>query len=353
VNSFRVSTTCIAVLGIVSAVWASAGPALAATVVPLPATLDPQTLTAIAAVSRTGGGAVVIVDGSTALKPSMSTPANRALWHNAVARLDPAELTVIIERPGPTGPGGALLFALARTRIAVTGADVSQVPPVLFSADSVPGACDNAMCRRVEAAALPVADAPASKVLILPAQQPVPSPTVRPSTPAPTPVRSNPAAGPRSHTPPGNQASRWLVVVLALLLGAGLAWLAVRWMHRDRASDKAVPDGSGEPAIVPYAAKKGVGEETTTSVDRGSAAGGNAEPDRRQPVLPGPGEGIVATALAPEGYVEIDGLLYRVTWRGSGARPRPGAVVAVSPDTRGGRVASTADRSGGVPGDLG
>jgi hypothetical protein len=333
---FRAGAVCVAMLAGATwwAAWASGRPARAATVITLPTTVQQKTLMAIAAASMTPDGAVVIIDASAGLRPEMSTTANRMLWHEAVKGLNAVRLTVVIERPVATGQGGALLFALAGTRIAVMGATVTKLPVVLLSRKDVPGACGTAICTRVAAADLPVADAPAGTVVILPGQRSVPSPAVRPSAPAPGPVRGSPAA--RSPVP--SRGFPWLLVILAALLSASVGWIIARWALRHRAAGRAGPDGP----------------------PREPEAGG--EPDRLRPpgrtpppeaVAPGPGEGIVATALHPEGYVEIDGLLYRATWPGPEASPEPGTLVAVEPVADRGLVAIVADRGGLVSGGHG
>jgi hypothetical protein len=54
--------------------------------------------------------------------------------------------------------------------------------------------------------------------------------------------------------------------------------------------------------------------------------------------------------MSPEGYVEIDGVLYRASWRGSHAAPRRGTVVMIVSDSRG-ELAAVED--GSASGDFG
>ncbi|WP_217554400.1 hypothetical protein [Streptomyces sp. GbtcB6] len=74
----------------------------------------------------------------------------------------------------------------------------------------------------------------------------------------------------------------------------------------------------------------GKGEQAPTSepAPRQRSADGHA---RRQDLLPG----TVRTALRPQGYVAVNGLLYRATWSGDGEPPEPGQQVDLRQESTG------------------
>jgi hypothetical protein len=287
--------------------------------------------------------AVVVVNRTSNL--SLSNHDNLGVasqWWNAVRDLAADRLTVVVNEAIPTGTAGALLYALATERVIAYGATVTQLPPMLTAGQSP--ACDSGLCAPLSSEAITVATG---------------SPQADLGTPVVLPA------------PPGGGQSPWLIVALIVAALAAL-WFAGgnrvvrRLVGRPAAATGygvgahgvswAVPVGTGTGVRGPGDARgpEGVrgpggvlGESGTTRrlpvTFYDPSTGGRRQGPTSEVAQPGlahgPGQGIVRTAMGPEGYVEIDGVLYRATWRGSRAAPRRGSVVKVGQDSHGELVA--------------
>ncbi|HEX4830963.1 MAG TPA: hypothetical protein VH478_07720 [Trebonia sp.] len=281
------------------------------------------------------GEAVVVITGKSDLAPAPGDARHRPGWQDVVSELAAARFVVVVPRAGPTGTAGALLYALARDRVIASGVVVPRLP------GTVADYCRSAFCGRLKA-------------------QPGSALTVTSASPqqdiADTDVLSPPAVSPSPAPKPGGGpgATTWLLIALLVAVVAGTGWLTVgrrRVLARPAAAHGGDPGHGGGTAWVRDAtvasgagAAMGIVPAAVAGRSRRGAVpaqGGWREPatrvDAPTPAGPahGPGEAVVATVLGPEGYVEIDGILYRGTWRGSRAVPRPGAVVAVARDRHG------------------
>jgi len=128
-----------------------------------------------------------------------------------------------------------------------------------------------------------------------------------------------------------------IVLVVMLAVSAAVGWyLALRGKHlpprvsrrrRDNVParlDSRPPEGRRLPVQAPTAARRA----------------GPLVPAVAVTAHPSVHQGRVRTELHPQGYVELDGCLYRATWIGSGGRgPMPGEPVRVTADRSFGLVA--------------
>jgi hypothetical protein len=270
----------------------------------------------------TDGAAVVVVDQKSDLSLSgYARPGVSDQWRNTIRALAADRLTVVVSKAIPTGTAGALLYALATARVIADGATVSQLPSML-TAGQAP-ACDSGLCASLTSAAITVDNsAPPAKLgypVVLPA----------------------PAAGGQS---------TWLLVAL-ILVAIAAVWFAVGRRIAARLGGRPSVPGSSTPSG--FSTPPRPGTATRPAIPRPSTATDVWPPTASTPRSPrpeprlGPGEGIVRTVMDPEGYVEIDGVLYPATWRGSRSMPRPGVVVNV--EERNGELA-VVDRGPGRAG---
>lgn len=288
----------------------------------LPSTVTLAKLQEIAGAIGSARSAVVVVGQESNLSGVPRTrQGDRGPWWTVVRELSRDTFTIVIDHPGPTGTAGALLFALASVRVVADGATISQLPAALTA--GVGSACDTQLCAQLGAAKIPVHTQAPGEVIL-------------------------PVTGP-AQSGGGTGFLPWLIVILLIAAaGAGWYWLGggKRVLRRVRVRQ---PTG---PAPAPDGLGTGSGGPRRPGADRPPGESRRPAPAGHPAVRPspslspalGPGQGIVRTMMSPEGYVEIDGLLYRATWRGSRPAPRRGAVVAVGADRDGDLVADEGPR---------
>jgi hypothetical protein len=240
-------------------------------------------------------------------------------------------LVVWLEDQRGGGPGGALLFALASVRLAYPGAAaaahrVATAIPTL--GPGCQGRCAQVVHSRL---ASPSQAAYPTLTAYIAAQH------VRPQI-----------AGVLG-SPPGNPASSGgfplsgIALIVILAIGAAIGWyLALRGKKRPPAS---LPERVNRPSGSHVQSPEGPGPTGRDPV---------ARPARLDPPTPAvtgqaaPHEGWVRTELHPQGYIELGGCLYRVTWAGPPElRPEMGELVQVARDRAHGLVAFPAANSGG------
>ena len=256
------------------------------------------------------GAAVIAVDQLSTLQLEPGKADTAGQWRQALNMLRGDTLTVVISHPGPTGTAGTLLYALATVRVVADGAILSRLPGDLATA------CSSRICAQLASSDTPVTLGKGASTIG-------------------DPVVFSSGGLARGGTP------TWLLVLLLVAAG-GAAWLARGALGDPRRLIRRHPPGPGWGApgrddgpTVPRAPEAG-------GVQRGDAPrvpvrpppqvrDGRPGATARRPVwTPVPGSGIVRTVLGPEGYVEMDGLLFRVTWQGALPAPRRGEVVAVA-----------------------
>jgi hypothetical protein len=255
----------------------------------LPAVVSPDGLVSIAQqIARAPmGTAVVEVGRRSTLQVTQGNAGTARDWRQAVGLFRGDVFTVAIEHPGATGTAGTLLFALAAARVAPDGATLTGLPAEVTSL------CAE-RCAPLKSDTTLALKSSGGNVVVLPSQG-------------------------------GGGVPAWLLVLLLVAI-AGAAWLA-----RGRLDALRHAIARPGPGPVP-----GPGPGPKPELARPPA-----KPSSRPPVLrpapgsgpvrvPVPGSGVVRTALGPEGYVEMDGLLFRVTWQGPQPAPRRGDVVAVA-----------------------
>jgi hypothetical protein len=129
------------------------------------------------------------------------------------------------------------------------------------------------------------------------------------------------------------------VLMIVLAIAAVVGWY--RWFRDKRLLAGAASRGQRRDLPPETPARSPEGRRSPV---QGRAARLNAEPATPQhtpvPRQLSSHEGRVRTELHPQGYVELDGCLYRATWTGSDQRrPGPGDRVQVTADRAGGLVA--------------
>jgi hypothetical protein len=286
-------------------------------VVQLPPTVDRRVLLDLRELLSHPGHVVVV---------EVLAPA--ALADGAVAELtgiadastdSPLVVSMDDERGG--GPAGALVFALASVRVGEPKAVAAakQQSDVTALGPPCQGRCRQAFLRRVAGASFHVAYPTLSAYLaVLPVQ-----------------VRVVPS-GVLGGTGSSRGSPIWGIVLVGMLaVGAAAGWyLALR----------------GRLRTPPASRRRRANLPATPQARRpeGRRSPVRAEPVRRRagPLVPDLAasssvhEGQVRTELHPQGYVELDGCLYRATWIGSGGRgPGPGEPVRVTADRARGLVA--------------
>jgi hypothetical protein len=256
------------------------------------------------------GAAVIAVDQLSTLQLKSGKADTAGQWRQALNMLRGDTLTVVISHPGPTGTAGTLLYALATVRVVADGAILSRLPGDLATA------CSSRMCAQLASSDTPVTLGKGASTIG-------------------DPVVFSSGGLARGGMP------TWLLALL-LVAAAGAAWLARGALGGPRRLIGRHPPGPGWGAP---------GRDDSPTVPRAPGAGGVRRGDaprvpvrpppqvrddrpgataRRPAWTPVPGSGIVRTVLGPEGYVEMDGLLFRVTWQGALPAPRRGEVVAVA-----------------------
>jgi len=321
---------------------AVAAPAVAAssgTKVTLPSgSLGLQDLKKFADMIGWDGTGVVVVSGQSNLTFKPTDAGQDLTWQDVVNELASAKFAVLVSKPGPIGTAGALLYAMAKERVVVQGAVVPMLPK------EVTGACAGSLCTALETHAIsvttrtPPADL-ADTVEFLPQQNVTPqggggsSPWLL--------IALIVAAIAALWFAGGNRVARRLVARPAVATGYGPGVPGVNWAgaggpeagDRDPGGVRGPRDGRDRPAgqvtrqlpATRYDAPPGGGRPALTRTG----------PVTRPVAGHGRGQGIVRTAMSPEGYVEIDGVLYRATWHGSRTAPRRGAVVTIVHDSNG------------------
>ena len=338
-----------------AAVAAPAAPAVSsaatvtssATKVTLPAgSLGIQGLKTFADMIGWNGTALVVINGRSDLAFKLTDATADPTWADVVNELASATFTVFVSKAGPIGTAGALVYAMAKERIVVQGAMVPRLP------SEVAALCAGSLCSALATHDISV------------------------NTRTPSTDRADTVEYPAGQIAPvpGGGPDPWLVVALiaaaiAALWFAGGNRVVRRFTARPAAAASygpgvagvswAGPD-PGSRSSAPGPGVRGPGEARGP----GDARGGQPNPTQRLPVTfydsppagrrpalarpgqvarpgpaHGPGQAIVRTTMGPEGYVEIDGVLYRATWRGSRTAPRRGTVVKVGQDSHGELVA--------------
>jgi hypothetical protein len=314
------------------------------TKVTLPAgSLGVQELKTFADMIGWGGTAVVVINGRSDLAFRLSDATQDPTWSDVVNELASATFTVLVSKAGPVGTAGALVYAMAKERVVVEGATVPELPA------EVAGFCAGSLCSALAT----------HQILVS---------TKTPAADLADTVEYLPGASGPNVTPQGGGGSNpWLLVALIVAAIAALWFAGGNRVVRRLVARPAVAGGYGAgvtgvswvgpggartgargPADVRDSGVRGGQPDRTLQLDvtrYDSVSGGRHSTATRsgQVVRPGPahgpGQGIVRTAMSPEGYVEIDGVLYRATWRGSRAAPRRGLVVKVGQDNHGELVA--------------
>jgi hypothetical protein len=272
------------------------------------------------------GVAIVGIDGHTDLKLTPGESSQLQELTDVFNELSTAKYTVIADEPGSIGTAGALVYALATNRVVSSGVMVPKLPAGVGSLCAAP--CSRAFWGTLAGHAgdgiTVTSESPRADRLntdVLPAQ-----------------------GG-------GGSTNPWLLLALIVAAIAALWFAGGNRVVRRLVARPAVgvglvagdPDASwGGPAHGvrgPGNVRGGQADQTRPlSAPRYESPQAGRRPSltrTEQAARNGPGQGVVRTAMGPEGYVEIDGVLYRATWRGSQAAPRRGTVVAIVSDNRG------------------
>lgn len=282
------------------------------------------------------GTGVVVISGESnlAFKPTDAT--QNPMWSDVVNELNSADFTVLVSMAGPTGTAGSLLYAIAKERVVVDGAIVPRLP------GEVTAFCSGSLCSALAAHGISVT-------------------TSTPSADLADTVEYLPAAR-LAKSGNGTGSVTWLLVALILVTVALLWFAGGRQVVRRVIPRPLAGPGqlrSWQPGLQSWAVPPPASTQPDVPIQRPERTRPESapRPERTRPVSAarpeprhGHGEGIVRTMMSPEGYVEVDGLLYRGTWRGSRAAPRQGTVVVVGRD-RDGELA-VVDRTP-APGDRG
>jgi hypothetical protein len=250
---------------------------------------------------------------------------------------DPAPgsfLVVSLDYLGGGGTAGALLFELASVRVAepAAAAAAERQSAVTLAAlgTHCQGRCDQAIRRQVTIASHRTYPTLAAFLAAQPSRvRVVPAGVLGPTAVKGSPAARGPTASPRG-TPMWGTG---LVGALAVAAVAGW-YLALRRKltpsspprRRDNRTTKPSPRPQpGRPLVRTGTAARRAGPPIPALV----AAASSAAHDGR-----------VRTELHPQGYVELDGCLYRATWIGPGTPgPGPGESVRVTTDRTHGLVA--------------
>lgn len=257
---------------------------------------------------------------------------------------------LIVEVPANqhTGPGGTALLLLAGVRWVEASAHIDRLSPEAVQDLKAVGACDvdnrDDLCARLANRSLRGSDL----IRVEPA-----SDRSRHAYSVDAPAPADPATGtpPTAHAASGQAkdtkstgplfdkkttALTALCALLVLLLTAFL--VLVRRSSRGPASATAAPTPSATPSATPAPTPAA---EPTAPAPRPRASD---EPTTRLRAAPAPrhgreaGEGkepartaVVRTELHPQGYVELDHVLYRAVWADPGSPPPlPGGLVDVT-----------------------
>jgi hypothetical protein len=301
---------------------ASPGAARVIEVVQLPLAVDRRVLLDLRDLLSHPGHVVVV----EVLAPT--TLGNDAIGElTAMAASSPGSSLVVWmgdQRGG--GSAGALLFALASVRVGEPGA-ASAAHRQSAAAVAALGSRCNGRCAQVVHLRL------ARRGSFQPAY-----PTLSGFLAAqPAQVRVVPlgvlgsTAFSRNGAPSSGRSSAWVIVLVVLLaVGATVGWyLALRGKHLPprlfRARRNNVP-----AQLNSRAAERRPSPVRARTAPRGT---GPLVPAVAVTAHPSVHQGRVRTELHPQGYVELDGCLYRATWTGSEGRgPRPGEPVRVTTD---------------------
>ena len=326
-----------------------------------PDVIDPATIDALIAqlqeAKETKSRVVVSVTGADAAAP---VDADRLKALAAAAR--EAQLAVIVTPSATEGGGGgaALLYAIAPIRLTTGGASLSPLDPAL--AGLVRGLPDCEPCQAI--ASMPGNMAPPDAKLVgsndaflasvgaAPEAQ-IFTGSLRPesdinqwvqpdgTTTTEDDATANSTATAKSTATADTGANRaddggletWFLVLFAfLLLAAAAVLLRLRvTMTRKNNRPERQPEADGRSRAKRLGIPPAGQSLPTTKPKRRTPAKSDTKP---QPAIGGPGTAVLRTVLQPDGYAEIEGILRRVEWSGSGIKPAPGTLVHIRTDGR-------------------
>jgi hypothetical protein len=252
----------------------------------------------------------------------------------AIADSSPSRSLVVWmgdERGG--GSAGALLFALASVRVGEPGAADAAHRQSAATVAALGPRC-NGRCAQVIHLRLTRGASFQPVYLTLSAFLAAQSAQVRV---IPSGVLGGTALSGNGAASSGENPIWVIILVVVLAVSAAVGWyLVLRGKHlpprvsrrrRDNVPaklDSRPPEGRRTPVLAPTAARRAGPLMPAVAVTEHTSVH----------------QGRVRTELHPQGYVELDGCLYRATWIGSGGRgPKPGEPVRVTADRSVGLVA--------------
>jgi hypothetical protein len=250
-------------------------------------------------------------------------------------------LVVWLEDQGGGGPGGALLYGLAPGRLAEPAAAAAAHQQFIKTVAALETSCQGRCAQLVHSRPASAFQATYPTLTAFVAAQPV-----RPRVTPAGVLGNTPGAlaSTASSSSSGGFFLGGIALIVILALGAAVGWyLALRGKKRPPpASRRRRVNLPSESHVQPPERGRPTG---------GTPAARNARSVVATPAVtahPSPHEGCVRTELHPQGYIELGGCLYRVTWAGPPERrPELGELVQVAQDRAHGLVAFPVANSAG------